>query len=136
MLPTQGSIQFSGYTGLYDIIVPQDHELRKLNELCGVYVCPAGHMAIRKGVSKDEKKETYYFDVKRCVVCKQREGCFKFNQKSETYCVCHRTEEQERQMDFQETDEFREKYRTRYKIEAKNSDLKNKIVYQKVCPSR
>ena len=34
MLPTQGSIQFSGYTDLYDIIVPQDHELRKLNALC------------------------------------------------------------------------------------------------------
>ena len=34
MLPTQGSIQFSGYTDLYDIVVPQDHELRKLNALC------------------------------------------------------------------------------------------------------
>ena len=33
--PAQGSIQFSLYTGLYDIIVPQDHEIRKLNELCG-----------------------------------------------------------------------------------------------------
>ena len=34
MLPTQGSIQFSGYTDLYNIVVPQDHELRKLNALC------------------------------------------------------------------------------------------------------
>ena len=34
MLPTQGSIQFSGYTDLYDIVVPKDHELRKLNALC------------------------------------------------------------------------------------------------------
>lgn len=34
MLPTQGSIQFSEYTNLYDIVVPQDHELRKLNALC------------------------------------------------------------------------------------------------------
>lgn len=61
----------------------------------------------KKGISKDEKIETYYFDVKRCVVCKLREGCFKFNQMSKTYCVCHRAEIQKEQMDFQETDEFR-----------------------------
>ena len=99
------------------------------NKDAGMYVCPAGHMAIKKGISKDEKIETYYFDVKRCVVCKLREGCFKFNQMSKTYCVCHRAEIQKEQMDFQETDEFKEKYRTRYKIEAKNSDLKNNYEY-------
>ena len=99
------------------------------NKDAGMYVCPAGHMAIKKGISKDEKIETYYFDVKRCVVCKLREGCFKFNQMSKTYCVCHRAEIQKEQMDFQETDEFKEKYRTRYKIEAKNSDLKNNYDY-------
>lgn len=99
------------------------------NKDAGMYVCPAGHMAIKKGISKDEKIETYYFDVKRCVVCKLREGCFKFNQMSKTYCVCHRAEIQKEQMDFQETDEFKEKYRARYKIEAKNSDLKNNYEY-------
>lgn len=99
------------------------------NKDAGMYVCPAGHMAIKKGISKDEKIETYYFDVKRCVVCKLREGCFKFNQMSKTYCVYHRAEIQKEQMDFQETDEFKEKYRTRYKIEAKNSDLKNNYEY-------
>lgn len=101
------------------------------NKDAGMYVCPAGHMAIKKGISKDEKIETYYFDVKRCVVCKLREGCFKFNQMSKTYCVCHRAEIQKEQMDFQETDEFKEKYRTRYKIEAKNSDLKNNYGYDR-----
>lgn len=101
------------------------------NKDAGMYVCPAGHMAIKKGISKDGKIETYHFDVKRCVVCKLRDGCFKFNQMSKTYCVCHRTEEQKEQIDFQETDEFREKYRTRYKIEAKNSDLKNNYGYDR-----
>ena len=34
-------------------------------------------------------------------------------------------------MEFEETDEFKEKYRTRYKIEAKNSDLKNNYGYDR-----
>lgn len=101
------------------------------NKDAGMYVCPAGHMAIKKTVTKDGKTETYHFDVRKCVCCKQREGCFKYNQASKTFSVCHRTEEQKRQMAYQETAEFQEKYRTRYKIEAKNSDLKNNYGYDR-----
>ena len=35
MLPTQGSLPLSGYCNLYDIVVPKDHLLRRLNDLCG-----------------------------------------------------------------------------------------------------
>lgn len=101
------------------------------NKDARMYVCPAGHMATKKTVTKDGKTEVYHFDVRKCVCCKQREGCFKYNQMSKTFSVCHRTEEQIRQMKFQETEEFREKYRTRYKIEAKNSDLKNNYGYDR-----
>ena len=41
------------------------------------------------------------------------------------------SEAQERQKEFQKTDEFKEKYRERYKIEAKNSDLKNNLGYDR-----
>lgn len=99
------------------------------NKDAGMYVCQAGHMATKKAVYKDGKAEIYYFDTRKCIVCKFREGCFKRDQKNKTYSVCHRTEEQERQKAFQETDRFKEKYRTRYKIEAKNSDLKNNYGY-------
>lgn len=99
------------------------------NKDAGMYVCPAGHMAVRKSVSRDRMSDTYHFDPRRCVVCKAREGCFRRNQTGKTYRVCHRTEEQEWQRAFQETDGFRQKYRTRYKIEAKNSDLKNNYGY-------
>ncbi len=101
------------------------------NKDAGMYVCPAGHMAIKKYVTKDKKVETYQFDVRKCVVCKMRETCFKYGQEHKSFSVCHRTEIQKEQMDFQETDEFREKYRTRYKIEAKNSDLKNNYGYDR-----
>lgn len=33
MLPTQQTIQFSGYTELYDLIIPQDNLLRSINDL-------------------------------------------------------------------------------------------------------
>ena len=99
------------------------------NKDAGMYVCPAGHMAIKKYVTKDKMVETYQFDVRKCVVCKMRETCFKRGQEHKSFSVCHRAEIQKEQMDFQETDEFKEKYRTRYKIEAKNSDLKNNYEY-------
>ena len=99
------------------------------NKDAGMYVCPAGHMAVKKYVTKDKMVETYKFDVRKCVVCKMRETCFKYGQENKSFSVCHRAKIQKEQMDFQETDEFREKYRTRYKIEAKNSDLKNNYGY-------
>lgn len=99
------------------------------NKDAGMYVCPAGHMAIRKYITKDNTIEVYKFDVRKCVVCKMRETCFKYGQEHKSFSVCHRTEIQKKQMALQETDEFRQKYRTRYKIEAKNSDLKNNYGY-------
>lgn len=101
------------------------------NKDAGMYVCPAGHMAIKKYITKDKMVEAYQFDVRKCVVCKMRETCFKRGQEHKSFSVCHRTEIQKEQMTFQETDEFREKYRTRYKIEAKNSDLKNNYGYDR-----
>ncbi len=99
------------------------------NKDAGMYVCPAGHMAIKKYITKDNMTEVYKFDVRKCVVCKMRETCFKHGQEHKSFSVCHRTEIQKKQMALQETDEFRQKYRTRYKIEAKNSDLKNNYGY-------
>ena len=110
------------------------------NKDAGMYVCPAGHMAIQKTVSKarnkkGEKKkaalEIYHFDPRKCVICKRRKGCFAYNQTSKTYSVTIHSEAQERQKIFQETDEFKKTYRERYKIEAKNSDLKNNLGYDR-----
>jgi len=110
------------------------------NKDAGMYVCPAGHMAIRKTVSKAQDKkgkrkraaqETYHFDVRKCIVCKHREGCFAYNQVQKTYSVTLRSEVQQKQLEIQKTDEFKEKYRQRYKIEAKNADLKNNLGYDR-----
>ena len=53
------------------------------NKDAGMYVCQAGHMAIRKGLNKAAEKyghnprEVYYFDVEKCKICQHKEGCYK-----------------------------------------------------------
>lgn len=100
------------------------------NKDAGLYVCPAGHMALRKarqgkkGVGANQT-DTYYFDVDRCKRCPLKEGCYKEGAQSKTYSVSIKSEEHTEQMAFQETEYFKNKSKERYKIEAKNSELKH-----------
>lgn len=94
------------------------------------FVCPAGHMAIRKARqgTKDigeNQVETYYFDVEKCKTCPFKEGCYKPGAKTETYSVSIKSNTHLEQQAFQETEYFKDKAKHRYKIEAKNSELKN-----------
>ncbi|HLR22437.1 MAG TPA: IS1182 family transposase [Pseudogracilibacillus sp.] len=106
----------------------------EFNKDAGMYVCKAGHMAIRKArqgkknVGKNQK-DTYYFDVEKCKVCPFREGCYTAGAKSKTYSVTIKSDEHSKQAKFQETDYFKEKSKERYKIEAKNSELKHRHGY-------
>jgi transposase len=95
-----------------------------------MFVCPAGHLAIRK--SRQGKKnvgtnqtDTYYFDVEKCKTCPLRENCYKPGAKTKTYSVSIKSDLHRGQMAFQETPEYKENIKHRYKIEAKNSELKN-----------
>lgn len=100
------------------------------NKDAGMYVCKAGHMAIRKarqgkkGIGKNQK-DVYYFDIDRCKHCPLREGCYQEGAKSKTYSVTIKSPEHATQFAFQESPIFKEKAKERYKIEAKNSELKN-----------
>ena len=114
-----------------------ESEQWEYNKDAGMYICPAGHMAIRK--AKQGKKNhrwnqalTYYFDVEKCKTCALREGCYKAGAKFKTYNVTIKTNTQQEQLAFQETSEFKEIYRNeRYKIEAKNAELKNVLGYDR-----
>ena len=106
------------------------------NKDAGMFVCPAGHMAIRK--AKHGRKNgirnqtwTYYFDTGKCKTCSHRAGCYKEGAKLKTYSVPIKTGEQERQAEFQKTSEFKVKARERYKIEAKNAELKHVYGYDR-----
>ena len=100
------------------------------NKDADMFVCPAGHLAIRK--ARQGKKhigenqvDTYYFDVEKCKTCPLRNGCYKEGAKTKTYSVSIKSAHHQEQIAFQETEYFKEKAKHRYKIEAKNGELKN-----------
>lgn len=94
------------------------------------FVCPAGHLAIRKARQGKKNKgtnqvDTYYFDVEKCKTCPLRNGCYKQGAKTKTYSVSIKSDIHTEQITFQQTEYFKEKAKHRYKIEAKNGELKN-----------
>ena len=100
------------------------------NKDAGMFVCPSGHMAIRKwrqGKKDDNTNQvdTYFFDVEKCKTCALKNGCYKPDAIAKTYSVSIKSEEHQEQIKFQQTDYFKEKAKHRYKIEAKNNELKN-----------
>lgn len=112
----------------------------EFNKDASMYVCKAGHMAIRKARTGKKnqgknQKDTYYFDIEQCKVCPFREGCYKEGAKSKTYSVSIKSTEHKEQEAFQNSEEFKELARTRYKIEAKNSELKNRHGYDTAVAS-
>ena len=108
----------------------KDEEKFDYNKDADMFVCPAGHMAVRK--ARQGKKNvgtnqsyTYYFDIEKCKICPLRNGCYKPGAKSKTYAIKIKSDLHQQQQAFQDTDFFKEKSRHRYKIEAKNNELKN-----------
>lgn len=107
------------------------------NKDADLYVCPAGHLATKKSIVKRPAKEKkndqlkYYFDVKKCKVCPMKENCYKEGAKTKTYNVTIKSTEHIEQEQFQNTEQFKTLAKKRYKIEAKNSELKNGHGYNK-----
>ena len=106
----------------------------QFNKDAGMYVCKAGHMAIRKARQgkkrvANNQQDCYYFDVEKCRQCSHKEGCYKEGAKSKTYSVTIKSDIHIGQIEFQESEYFKEKSKERYKIEAKNSELKHRHGY-------
>lgn len=106
------------------------------NKDAKMYICPSGNMALRKTRTKpnDSSKplrESYFFDIEKCKVCPLKDACgYKDGQKSKSYNVTiemslihkqHQTK--------QESEEYKLLAKERYKIEAKNAELKNNYHY-------
>lgn len=107
----------------------------EFNKDAGMFVCPAGHLAVRKARTqkknqKTNQAQTYYFDIEKCKVCPMREGCYKDGAKSKSYSISIKSTIHKEQEVFQETEAFKELAKNRYKIEAKNSELKNPHGYK------
>lgn len=91
-----------------------------------MFICPAGHTAIRKARTGKKnqgrnQKQTYYFDIERCQKCPLREGCYKVGAKSKTYSVTLKANVHQKQLEFEQTDEFKNEVKLRYQINWRQS---------------
>jgi Transposase and inactivated derivatives len=91
--------------------------------------CPAGHHSIRRArMGKKNGNEcqrmTYFFDVDKCKTCPLQEGCYKPGAKEKTYSIAIVPEFKRKAMEYHQTEEFKNRYRMRYKVEQKNNELK------------
>lgn len=110
----------------------KDEDKFEYNKDAGMYVCKAGHMATKKvksGSKKDScgkntQVEVYFFDVEKCKVCPMRENCYKDGAKTKSYSVKIKSDTHIEHMDYMESEEFKDLYKNRYMIEAKNGELK------------
>jgi len=108
----------------------------EFNKDAGMYQCKAGHLAVRKYLDKRKKEKknknprmVYFFDTEKCKTCPYKEGCYKEGSKKKTYSETIICDSHSKQAVFQETAYFKEKMKERYKIEAKNSELKHRHGY-------
>jgi transposase len=109
----------------------------EFNKDAGMYVCPAGHISIKRTNTRPKKHAkdgegtvlSYFFDVEKCKTCPQKEGCYNDGVKTKSYSVSIKSNTHKDHMDFQETEYFKERAKERYKIEAKNSELKHRHGY-------
>lgn len=119
------------------------HNLRKssthflFNKDAGMYVCQAGHMSIRRAITGKKKREmtgsvavvSYFFDVEKCKICPYKEGCYQENSATKSFSVTLTSRIHSEQKAFQDSEDFRHFAKERYKIEAKNSELKHRHGY-------
>lgn len=104
------------------------------NKDAGMYVCQAGHMAIGKTRSKQNNKirndrEVYFFDIEKCKICPFKDGCYKEGAKQKTYSTTIKSKVHIKQEEFQNSEYFQKRYKERYKIEAKNGEIKRNFGY-------
>jgi transposase len=92
--------------------------------------CPSGNISVKKEIRKKNEKQNrnpsvrYCFDVEKCKSCPLKDGCYKPGSRTKSYSVVILSDTHKKQQEFQNTDYFKERARQRYKIEAKNAELK------------
>ncbi len=96
-----------------------------------MYVCPKRHLSLRKSnthttsAGRKYPTEMYYFDVEKCKRCSNRDGYYKAGSKSKSITISLKKDKFKEHQAFMEIDLFKKRYKERYKVEEKNSELKN-----------
>lgn len=96
------------------------------NKDAGTMQCPEGHLAMRCEIREGKYGNQYYnylFSIKKCKRCPRCGTCYTgTKQKSHSITVIGGV--REKQYEFEQTDYFKQRIKDRYKIEAKNAELK------------
>lgn len=111
----------------------KDEDRFEFNKDAGRYVCPAGHLAIKKKLQHRKghsDRIRYHFDPIKCQVCPLKDTCLSPTAKHRVYNVTI-GEFPETRKAFQESEQFKQMYKHRYKIEAKNAELKCNFGYDR-----
>lgn len=97
------------------------------NKDAGTMQCPEGHLATRYFIKKgnyDNQYYNYYFSIKKCKKCVRYGICFKEGQRTKCHNVTVIGGMRGKQYEFEQTDYFKQRIKDRYKIEAKNAEMK------------
>jgi IS5 family transposase len=97
------------------------------NKDAGTMQCPEGHLAMRCEIRKGKYDNQYYnyiFSIKKCRKCPRYGTCCKEGAKTKSHNVTILGGTRQKQLDFENSAYFKERIKDRYKIEAKNAELK------------
>lgn len=92
------------------------------------YICPGGKLSAPPALRKRETRNIVYryrWYECHCKSCHLRDKCLQPGAKTKSISVRNICKEHQNQIAFQKTEMFRNLSKERYKIEAKNSELKN-----------
>ncbi len=90
--------------------------------------CPAGHLAVNFRKTKGRYNNivhTYHFSKAKCKACPLLEQCKVGQSKTKTRSITITSDIHKAQLEFEHSPYFKERMLVRYRIEAKNSELKN-----------
>jgi transposase len=99
------------------------------NKDAGLLQCPAGELAKRVEKRKAENGNTYFkyvFSKVKCKKCSLREQCRVGKSKAIewTYSITRPSEKNHARLEFEASEEFRERLKIRHRIEEKNGEMK------------
>jgi len=96
------------------------------NKDAGTLQCPEGHLAMRCEIRNGKYDNQYYnyiFSLKKCKKCARYGTCCK-KDKTKSHCITVLGGNRGKQYELEQTDYFKQRIKERYKIEAKNAELK------------
>lgn len=102
------------------------------NKDADTYQCPAGHLGVKNARKRTDRSNSIRYRYrKHCPNCPLKEQCLKPGCKERTISVRILKDVHKNQMKFENTNRFKKLAKERYKIEAKNAELKNALGYKR-----